>query len=343
MVKKFPEKGTPLYDQIVSRVERGDNYGDIAESIDMTFKGFKDALRAEGIKRKQTNFEGVLPPAYELSKSATWEEHLEVIQRMDNLVAFHQRVPSEITIKINTDKPVIRVATADWHLGMFGVDYQAVKSDCLFMRDNDLKANIGGDGYHNIIQPSKMGSGHNQTPISVQKGLYVLTLEMLKDSIDTVRTGNHNYWAALAEGEDWDREITRKIKLLYMKHFGVVYYKVGNMVYPWLMLHKSRYNSSFNLTHNCKQNQRMYFPKARVVVAEHNHIAAVEQYRYDNQECVAIRTGTYAVYDDYAQQNGYFGAHVCNPAVVMFPNEDKLVGFKDMRDAVTYCRGLVCV
>jgi len=26
--------------------------------------------------------------------------------------------------------------------------------------------------------------------------------------------------------------------------------------------------------------------------------------------------------------------------VVMFPNEDKLVGFKDMRDAVTYVKGL---
>ena len=339
MSKKFPDVESPLYDRVVARVKNGEDYRTIAPDLDMTLKGFKDALHAHAIHRESSNYEGVLPPVHKFSKSATWEEHLQAIKEMDKLVAFHQRTPVEITIKVETKFPIVRAVTADWHIGMFGVDYKAFQEDILFIKNEPLlKINIGGDGYHNIIQPSKIGSGHNQTPVSVQKGLYVLTLEMLQDKIDTVRTGNHNYWTALAEGEDWDNEITRKIRLLYMKHYGIVYYKVGNMVYPWLMLHKSRYNSSFNLTHNCKQNQRMSFPRARVVVAEHEHVAAIEQYRYDGKECVAIRPGTYAVYDDYAQQNGYFGAHVCNPAVVMFPNEDKLVGFKDMTDAVIYCK-----
>ena len=341
MIKKFPDEGTPKYDQIVARVESGEDYKAIAADLGMTWHSFKHACCNYGIRKKQSNYEGILPPTYKFPKSSSFEAHIEAMQQMDNLVGFHQRTPSEITIEVKTDKPVVRVVTADWHLGMFGVDLTAFKKDVYYIRDEPtLKVNIGGDAYHNIIQPSKVGSGHNQTPISVQKGLYVLTLEMRRDKIDTIRTGNHNYWTALAEGEDWDMEITRKIKLLYLKHYGVVYYKVGKMVYPWLMLHKSRYNSNFNLTHNCKQNQRMYFPRARVIVIEHQHIAALEQYRYDERECVAIRPGTYAVYDDYAQQNGYFGAHVCNPAVVMFPNEDKLVGFKDMRDAVTYVKGL---
>ena len=341
MAKKFPDQGTPLYDQVVARVERGDDYKVIAADLSMTWRSFKDACCNHGIRKKKSNYEGILPPTYKFPKSATFDEHIEAMQQMDKLIAFHHRTPSEITITVNTDKPVIRVATADWHLGMFGVDYVSFKRDVAFIRDESLlKVNLGGDGYHNIIQPSKMGSGHNQSPISVQKGLYVLTIEMLQDSIDTVRTGNHNYWDTLLTGEDWDREITRKIRLVYLKHHAMVYYKVGKMVYPWLMLHKSRYNSSFNLTHNCKQNQRMFFPRARVIVVEHEHIADIEQYRYDEKECIAIRPGTYAVYDDYAQQNGYFGAHVCNPAVVMFPKEDKLVGFKDMRDAVTYVKGL---
>ena len=340
-VQKFPEEGTPLYDQVVARVEGGEDYKAIAADLGMRWDTFRHQVSSHGLRKKPSNYDGVLPPTYKFPKSASWEEHIEAMKEMDRLVAFHQRTPSKVTIYVKTDKPIVRAATADWHLGMFGVDLNAFKGDSQFIHNEPLlKVNVGGDGYHNIIQPSKMGSGHNQAPISVQKGLYVLTLEMLQDDIDTVRTGNHNYWTALAEGEDWDREITRKIKLVYLKHFGVVYYKVGKMVYPWLMLHKSRYNSSFNLTHNCKQNQRLHFPGARVVVAEHQHIGTVEQYQYDGKECIAIRPGTYAVYDDYAQQNGYFGAHVCNPAVVMFPNEDKLVGFKDMRDAVTYLKGL---
>ena len=341
MKKKFPDKGTPLHDQVVARVERGDSYRDIADSLGMTWDSFKHACCNRGIRKKQSNFEGVLPPAYKSPQSGSFEAHIEAMQQMNNLVAFHQRTPSEITIGVKTDVPIARAITADWHLGMFGVDLASFQKDMYYIRDEPLiKIHVGGDTTHNIIQPSKVGSGHNQAPISIQKGLTVLTFKMLKDDIETVRTGNHNYWTALAEGEDWDMEITRKIKLIYLKHYAMVYYKVGKMVYPWLMMHKSRYNSSFNLTHNCKQNQRLHFPRARVVVAEHQHVAAVEQYQYDGKECVAMRPGTYAVYDDYAQQNGYYGAHVCNPAVVMFPNEDKLVGFKDMRDAVTYLKGL---
>lgn len=341
-MKKFPEPGTPLYDRVVSQVETGVDYRAIADSLDMKFKGFKDALRGYGITRKQHEYGGYLPPAYEFDKSATLEEHLETMQRMDNLIAFHQRVPSEITIRVDTDRPIIRVATSDWHLGAFGVDYVTFKQDIdTFVNSGvDLKVNVGGDGYHNVIQASKVGSSHNQTAVSVQKGAYVLTLEKLSPIIDTIRTGNHNYWTALLDGEDWDREIARRIKLLYMKHYALVHYHVGNYVYPWLMLHKSKFNSSFNITHSAKQNQRLYFPEARVVVTEHTHVAAIEQYQYDGSECVAIRTGTYDVYDDYAQQNGFFGAHVCNPAVVMFPDRDKLVGFKDYRDAITYVKGL---
>jgi Fe2+ or Zn2+ uptake regulation protein len=341
-MRKFPEVGSPAYQRVIKQVENGENYLLIAESLGMTFKGFKDALRGHGIKRKPINYEGVLPPVYEFPESASWEEHLRIMQEMENLVAFHQKVPSEITINVEADRPIVRAVSADWHLGAFGFDYISFKRDIDDFCEMPLKVNVGGDKSHNIIQASKIGSSHNQNPISVQKGTVYLTLEKLAEakSIDSVRSGNHDYWQALLEGEDWDREITRKIRLLYMKHFGVINYKVGNMVYPWLMLHKARYNSNFNLTHCCKQYQRMYYPKARVVSIEHQHVAAIEQYQYDNQECVAIRTGTYNVYDDYAQQNGFFGAHVCNPAVVMWPDKDKIVGFKDFRDAVTYVKGL---
>ncbi|MBU0990552.1 MAG: hypothetical protein KJ823_10215, partial [Proteobacteria bacterium] len=172
-------------------------------------------------------------------------------------------MPTEITVEIKTELPIGLVKTADWHLGMFGVDYDSFERDVgTIIEEPGLFCDIGGDGYHNIIQPGKMGSSHDQTPISVQRGLFVLTLKRLIKNIKTIRTGNHNYWTALAEGEDWDGELAKRLKLVYLKHFAKIYWKVGNMIYPELALHKSRYNSSFNLTHNCKQNQRMYFPDA---------------------------------------------------------------------------------
>jgi hypothetical protein len=282
-----------------------------------------------------------LPPIWKERKSKPLQEQLQIFKQMDDLVAFHQKTPTEITIEIPTDKPIALTDLADIHLGMFGVDYDAFERDiALIESEPGLYCEIGGDGYQNIIQPGKMGSSHNQIPIAVQKGAFVLTLKQLKHKIKAVRTGNHNYWTALADGEDWDAEIARKLKLVYLKHYAKIYWKVGNQVYPELALHKGRYNSSFNLTHTCKQYQRLYAPDARIITVEHQHIAAMEQYRYNDKECVAIRTGTYAVYDDYAQQNGFFGAHVSNPTVVLFPNEDKLVAFKDIWDAVVYLRAV---
>jgi hypothetical protein len=276
-----------------------------------------------------------------LPEDASWEKHLEIIQGMDELIAIHQLVPSEITIEIPTKLPIAIVNTADWHLGAFGVDYKSFKADVgLWESEPGVYVAAGGDGYHNIIQASKVGSSHNQAPISVQKGLYVLTLKKLINKILYISTGNHNYWTALADGEDWDKELSNRLKLVYTKHFARINLKVGNMVYPILRLHKGRFNSSFNLTHSAKQYQRMYYPEARIIVVEHQHLGAIEQYRYNDNECVAIRTGTYDVYDDYAQQNGFFGSHVCNPTVVLYPDEDRVIGFKDMREAVIYLRAV---
>jgi len=283
----------------------------------------------------------LVPPEYEDTPDIKWEEQVDILKSMDRLVAQQHYTPSEVTVKIDTDKPIALVKTADWHLGMFGVDYDSFREDVITWRDEDgLFLDIGGDGYHNVIQPSKMGSAHNQVPISVQRGLFVQVIKELRKKIKTIKTGNHNYWSTLAVGEDWEREFARRLKLVYLKHSAKVYWKVGDFTYPELMMHKGRFNSSFNLTHACKQYQRMYFPEARMITIEHQHTAAVEQYRYNDNECVAIRTGTYGVYDDYAQQNGYYGSHVCNPTVIMFPDRDKLIAFKDMGDAITHLRAV---
>lgn len=336
-MRKFPLPNTPEFDIIKSRVQSGEDYLLIAKDLGMTFKGFKDALRGYGLGRLAKPYSGILPPVYKPLKSESWEEHLRIIREMDTLIAYHMRTPSTLTIEIETNRPIGLVNTADWHLGQFGVDYLSFGNDMTFIEANPyLKCIIGGDGYQNIIQTSKMGSSHNQTPISVQKGLYVLTLKKLINNIIAIKTGNHNYWTTLAEGEDWDAELARRLKLIYLKHYALIHLKVGDMVYPILTMHQSRFNSSFNLTHTCLQNQRLYFPQARIVVIEHRHQAAIEQYRYDEKECIAIRPGTYAIYDDYAQQNGYFGSYVCNPTVVLYPNVDRIVGFKDMRDAAIY-------
>ena len=284
-----------------------------------------------------------LPPVYTEVKSASWEEHIRVFREMDALTARQQKVPSEITINIDTQKPIGIAFDCDWHLGAFGVDYESFERNIgMICNEEGLLDYVGGDTHENMIQPSKMGSSHNQIPIPNQKALVWLTIKKLQktNSLLAIGTGNHDYFSALMEGEDWMAELARRIKTVYTKHGGMIYLKVGDMIYPIWRMHKGRFNSSFNLTHSPKQHQRLEHPDARIIVVEHQHMAAVEQYLYNERECVAIRPGTYSVYSDFAMQNGYWGAHVAVPIVVLYPYEDKIVPFKDLEAGVEFLRAV---
>ncbi len=268
-------------------------------------------------------------------------EHLHSMKLADELVGYHLTSPQEMMIEIPTKEPIAICNTADWQLGEHGVDYTQFEKDVETWATTDGLYNaVGGDTIQNIIQTSKMGSSHNQTQIVIQRAAYVLTLKKIMHNNLYIGTGNHNDWTTVLAGEDWDAELAHRLKLVYTKHCAKIWLKVGKMEYPMLRLHKGQFNSNFNLTHTCKQYQRMNWPQARIIVVEHHHVGAVEQYRYDERECVAIRTGTYAVYDDFALANGFFGSHVCNPTVVLYPNEDRIVPFKSQADALVYLKAV---
>jgi hypothetical protein len=341
--RKLPHKKTPEWGALINqyptstaqwRQEQAQKYG-----FDDTHC-FMTSMAQAGIK---LSLEGTTKTItdYQIPPDSSWSEHLRVIKEMDGLVAFHQKIPTEVSIQYETKLPIALVQSADWQLGQFGVDYDSFQKDIeTIVNEPGLYVDIGGDAWQNVIQASKIGSSHNQTPIPVQLGLTVLTLQKLKPKLNVLRTGNHSHWSTSLTGEDWLGEKSKKLKLCYIKHGARINLTVGSQEYPYRAQHIGRYNSSFNLTHSNKQEQRMNYPWARFIVLEHIHIADMEQYRYDGKECVAIRTGTYAVYDDYAQQWGFYGAHVANPTVIMFPDQDKLVGFKDMYDAITYLRAV---
>jgi len=153
----------------------------------------------------------ITPPItsdYKLPPDSSWEEHIRIIRDMEKLVDYHRKVPNEVTIKIDTDLPIALTEVADIHIGQPGVDYDSFEYDMnVIESEPGLYVNLGGDIHHNIIQASKIGSSHDQTPIPVQCGLTVLTVKKLIHKINTMRTGNHNAWTATLTGEDWTESL----------------------------------------------------------------------------------------------------------------------------------------
>jgi len=284
-----------------------------------------------------------VPPTQNIRQDFTLDDHFDRLISLNELTLPHTNMPAELTVEVASALPIAVSHMADLHQGETGCDYDAIRRDHhIVCTEPGLYNVMGGDAYSNIIQPGMIGSAHNQAPISVQKAMYYLEVKEQHDSghMLFMGTGNHPYWSALATGEDWDLELARRLNTVYTKHGAMVHIVVGEMLYDEFWEHKGKYESSFNQTHGPKQSQRVYHPRARIVVREHKHVAAIEQYRYDDRECVAIRPGTYVVYSDFAARNGMYGAHVCNPTVVMFPDRDWLVGFKFMEDAIVYLRAV---
>jgi len=305
-------------------------------------RNFTDAMRRKYHVHRERSYETVpVTSDFCMPLDVGLKEHIRISKEMDGLVAIHQETPQVINIHIDTKLPIALAESADWHYGQFGFDYDTFEKDVdTITNEPGLYVDIGGDTTHNIIEASKVGSSHNQIPIPVQIGVRVLALKQMIDKIMTLRTGNHDYWSTTLTGEDWLGEKARQLKIIYAKHGARINLKVGNQDYPYMARHIGRYNSSFNQTHTNKQSQRMDYPWARFTVFEHNHIADLETYWYDDRLCIAIRTGSYAIYDDRAQQYGYKGAHTSTPTVVMFPDKDKIVGFMEMEDAITYLRAV---
>lgn len=279
-------------------------------------------------------------PMIEAPKYGTLEEHFKAFIEIDRLNDYHQRTPSELVLSIATDKPIAVCDSADWHIGMSGTDYTRLYSDIQTIAgyEDRLRLLLGGDNLHNIIQQSKMGSSHNQMPISLQKATYFMILDQLAAQVLAMGTGNHDYWSALQDGEDWNREVASRLKLVYMKHRAVIHLTVGSMRYDILWMHKGRFNSADNITNSAKQYQRKFYPDARIVITEHTHRASCENYEYNLKHCVAMIPGSYAVRDDRAESEGYAPVEPHSPAVVLFPNEDKIIGFLDFTDALDYIK-----
>ena len=103
--KKFPDEGTPLYDQIKSRVESGEDYRLIAADLGMTMKGLKDAVYSHGMSRK------VILPEVKTEENVVYKSY-------PNL-----KIKPIPTVGKKRDEEDICIVRADAHTGKKTISY----------------------------------------------------------------------------------------------------------------------------------------------------------------------------------------------------------------------------
>ena len=162
VIKKMPAKGSPQAGEFKHLWHSSDHKGKVAlcNLLDVSYD------RAQHVV---ATWQDLPIEEVTISPDITWTEQIEIFKSMDRLIALHEETPTEVIIPIETELPVCIVYFADWQLGQFGVDYDSFRRDVSIVKaEKGLFCEVGGDGYQNIIQPSKIGSSHNQIPIAPQ-------------------------------------------------------------------------------------------------------------------------------------------------------------------------------
>ena len=275
----------------------------------------------------------------------SFSQVMKVAIDMQKLCEKEGNIPSEVEIAIPTNQPIAVTFIADLHIGDRGTDNEALYADMKFLKDTPrLYAIFGGDIINNAIfglKQSSMDMVLRQTlTISLQWRAYEGLVNELKDKILCMSTGTHEDWSMAVTGVDWVQKLAARQGIIYTGHGGLIKLKVGEIEYRIFRRHHYPYHTSFNPLHSVKRMWDMGPHDFDIGVLEQRHRAAIETFDRHGEERIALRCGSYKVYDEYARKLGYYGMRPANPTVILWHNEKRMLPFLHHMDAVEALRGL---
>ena len=197
-----------------------------------------------------------------------------------------------------------------------------------------LFACLGGDSIDNHIKHRAAVLHARSTP-GDQYELFDYYLSLFADSILGVITGNHDDWSPQIAGVDVIGAICKKHGIACSSDEARISAKVGKITYKLAWRHKYRFNSSINQTHSPKQWYRFGPEPFDIGVVCHHHETAIEASLMHGQQTWTCRPGSYQINSAYGRQGGYNDSMPACPTFILFPHERRIVGFPDVRDAVT--------
>lgn len=196
-----------------------------------------------------------------------------------------------------------------------------------------LFACLGGDSIDNHIKHRSAILASRTTP-GDQYELFDYYLSLFSESILAVITGNHDDWTPAVAGTDVISSICNKHGIACSSDEARLTANVGDTTYKLAWRHKYRFSSQMNQTHSPKQWYRFGPEPFDVGVVCHHHETAVEASLLHGQQVWTCRPGSYQINSAYGRSGGYNDSLPACPTFLLFPNERRIIGFADVRDAV---------
>lgn len=243
----------------------------------------------------------------------------------------------EADLELKDTKPVGIGFTGDWHLGGKGVDHEAFcRNHELFLGIDGLYLGGAGDYKDQLTGAIHRGSEFEQIlPPGTQDVLALHWIEKLKYKLLWLVAGCHDTWAKKLSDRHFIDEASVKADCLNLWHGGLVALTLGTQTYKIRVRHKYKFNSALNMTNSQKRQVDME-GGADVVAHAHFHVPHLEHVRKAGRDFVALRSGSYKIWDEYGQQLAGYKGEIGIPIVVFYPDKHEIVPFKDFNRGIEY-------
>lgn len=241
-------------------------------------------------------------------------------------------------IKINSDTPIGIVLSSDWHIGAESTDYATFdKHMNIIKEDPNLFLTALSNTIDGYVWPGGIWSevAHIPEQVEIAKSF----AKEYKNKLLAVVGSRCHDWTkdkggispqetAFLDNVDSGMPFFQSGGLLTIDLNGIKY-KIG-------MQHKSRFNSSLNVTNANKRTLDLRWPSADVIAIAHHHVAAIEHATRwegeDRRDIVAIRTGTYKIADGYSRSEGYGEGQLGSPMIILHHKEKRIIPFLHIED-----------
>ena len=156
----------------------------------------------------------------------------------------------------------------------------------------------------------------------------------LEDSIIAIASGNHDGWTEELTQYDALYSIVKNMNFVYTKHGATLDINLPGQAYKIMFKHNIRAASGLNPTAAVKQMIR-HEGRADIGALFDTHVGAVEEFLYEGEWRVAIRTGSYKTDDHWGNSMGFpDNVRAAVPVVILHPQERFMLPARSLQQGV---------
>lgn len=339
----YPDRSVHGLKNAVERLSPGESYTNfrVRQAAE---RGAAHAARVED--RRAPGMPEELPDDPE-ALERLFAAYREIVAAGDDLAG---RPSKRLDWRPEGDLPVAIAFVSDIHAGAT-IDYARFERDLAAIRDTDgLYAVINGDLTENTKPQAKSGTALYGAVFGAP-GLQLAYMTTRLGWIATaprhkllaIVEGNHDGFDGRFAGIDRLPQLAAHLGAEYFTETGgSIFVHLGGQVYHLVVRHNHAGISQLNKGNSAR---RLYdeWPwaseHADVIALAHTHEPHLEQVMRKGEIVTYVRSGTYKVRDEWAENNGWRSAYGV-PVVVLFPGERRIVAFHGSQfgEAVEYLR-----